>query len=792
MINDKFGSLVLKTIGVLVGLIASPLLTLAQLKVKVKSFPVADVRLTNSPFKNAQDLDITYLLGLNADRLLAPYLKEAGLSPKAENYPNWENTGLDGHIGGHYLSALAYMYAATGNKQIKERLDYTLAELKRCQDAAGDGYLSGIPNGRKIWDEVIQGNIRTTSFRLNEGWVPLYNIHKIYAGLRDAYLQTSSLPAREMLVKLTNWMIKEVSKLSEAQIQEMLKSEHGGLNETFADVAAITGDKRYLKLAHQFSHNTILEPLLRKEDKLTGIHANTQIPKVIGYKRIADVEGNKAWNEAARFFWETVATKRSVSIGGNSVREHFHPSDDFSSMFQSEQGPETCNTYNMLRLTKMLYETSGESGYLDFYERAVYNHILSSQDPVQGGFVYFTPMRSGHYRVYSQPQTSFWCCVGSGLENHARYGEMIYSHSSDSLLVNLFIPSVLNWKAKGIEVTQQNNIPEEEATNITVKLKQPATFTMLIRQPDWVKKEDLRLTINGKEEKVAVNNGFIAIRRRWINKDSVHIALPMQLRALNAPDGARQYSFVYGPVVLAARIGSQDQTGMFADASRGGHIASGVQYPLNQMPVIIGTKENILTHLKKNKSTSLSFTMSGIQPARYDNLELVPFYRLSQVRYAIYFPLVSETMYKEEQQKLVQAELERAALDNITIDKVICGEQQPESDHFIQFKNASTGAQNGVQWRAARGWFSYQLRNDGATVSKIRIVFKQANDRDGNILLEDQKIGAFKSVQANGISVLLLDVPRALQLKRNLIFKVEAIASLSTPEVYEVRLLKRE
>ena len=401
-------------------MLAASLKGAAQLSTQVESFPISSVRLTTSPFKHAEDMDIQYLLGINPDRLLAPYLKEAGLVPKAENYTNWENTGLDGHIGGHYVSALSYMYAATGNMEIKGRLDYMISELQRCQDS--DGYLSGVVNGRKVWKEIKEGNIRASGFGLNDGWVPLYNIHKLFAGLRDAYLIGGKSEAKDMLVKLTDWMIRVVENLSEEQMQDMLRSEHGGLNETFADVAAITGDKRYLELAHKFSHQLVLQPLLKKEDKLTGMHANTQIPKVIGYKRIADLEGNQDWSEAARYFWKTVVEHRSISIGGNSVREHFHPATDFSSMLTSEQGPETCNTYNMLRLTKMLYQTSADASFMDYYERALYNHILSTINPIQGGFVYFTPMRSGHYRVYSQPQTSFWCCVGSGMENHARYG----------------------------------------------------------------------------------------------------------------------------------------------------------------------------------------------------------------------------------------------------------------------------------------------------------------------------------------------------------------------------------
>lgn len=223
-------------------------------------FPVSDVRLTDGPMAHAQKLGIDYLLALDADRLLAPYLKEAGLTPKAENYTNWENTGLDGHIGGHYLSALSYMYAATGNEEIGKRLDYMLSELKRCQEAAGNGYLSGVPGGKAFWKDLSEGNFRAGGFDINGKWVPLYNIHKIYAGLKDAYLQAGKTEARDMLVKLTDWMTGIVSGLTDGQIQDMLRSEHGGLNEIFADVAVITGDEKYMRLAHQFSHKAILEP----------------------------------------------------------------------------------------------------------------------------------------------------------------------------------------------------------------------------------------------------------------------------------------------------------------------------------------------------------------------------------------------------------------------------------------------------------------------------------------------------------------------------------------------------
>ena len=760
----------------------------AQLAAKVESFPVSDVRLTASPFKHAEDMDINYLLGLDADRLMAPYLKGGGLTPKAENYPNWENTGLDGHIGGHYLSALAYMYAATGNTRIKERLDYSLNELKRAQDAAGDGYLGGTPNGRKIWDEIKKGTINASSFGLNGGWVPLYNMHKTYAGLRDAYLQGGSVLAKDMLIKLTDWMCNTVSGLTDAQVQEMLKSEHGGLNEVFADVASITGNKKYLELAHKFSHQTLLQPLLQHQDKLTGMHANTQIPKVIGFKRIADLEGNKDWSDAASFFWKTVVDNRSVSIGGNSVREHFHPSDNFSSMFESEQGPETCNTYNMLRLTKLLFQTSGDVSFMDYYERALYNHILSTQDPVQGGFVYFTPMRAGHYRVYSQPQTSFWCCVGSGLENHARYGEMIYGYKENDLYVNLFIPSVLNWKAKNIRIEQQNNFAKQEAADIIVDAKKTALFTLHIRKPEWVKDNDLKISVNGQSTPVVIKDGYLSITRNWSKGDKVHLELPMQLRAITTPDGAQEYSFLYGPYVLAAKTGTEDQTGLFADESRGGHIAAGPQYPLSQLPVIVGTKETILDHLTKTKGKSLTFTLKGVQPSKYEELELVPFHQLHECRYMIYFPLVSEQQVKEQQEKALQQEQEKAAIENVTLDKVFCGEQQPESDHFIKMASSNTGTDNNLHWRETREWFSYKLKNNAKNATKVRISYSPSRERAANILVNGQKIGSIGVQQSSGVSVVILDIPATLKAENILEIKIEAAAPRVSPRICEVRL----
>ena len=752
---------------------------------QIKTFPVSEVRLTSGIFKNAESLDKYYLLGLDPDRLLAPYMKEAGLQPKADNYPNWENTGLDGHIGGHYLSALSYMYASTGDEEIGKRLDYFLSELKRCQDASGNGYLCGVPAGKSIWNEIKNGKINANPFGLNDRWVPLYNIHKTFAGVRDAYLIGGKEEAKGMLIALTDWMMDIVSGLTDEQIQDMLRSEHGGLNEVFADVYGITGDEKYLDLAKRFSHRVVLDPLIEKKDVLTGMHANTQIPKVIGFKRIADLEGNEAWNGASGFFWNTVVNNRSVSIGGNSVREHFHKSDDFSSMMTSEQGPETCNTYNMLRLTKLLYQTSGDVDYMDYYERALYNHILSSQNPVQGGLVYFTPMRSGHYRVYSQPQNCFWCCVGSGMENHARYGEMIYAFRDNELIVNMFIPSVLDWREENIKFRQETAFPEKENTKLVVETGKSKKMKISFRCPKWVNKEKVCFLVNGKKIEPVLNDDYYTVERKWKNGDVVEMSLPMTLRAVRLPDESPYYSFMYGPIVLASDLGKERLDGQFADDSRGGHIASGVQLPLQNMPVIVGEEQSILANLKKISPDKLEFSLSGTYPSRYEGMILKPFYKTHECRYMIYWELVSKDELKQRQDELSKQEQERVSLQNITADVVVCGEQQPESDHFVQMENSVIGSEQGTPWRETSGWFSYKMKSNGKPVNAVMINSFQDASRDAKLYVNGLKVGDVNG--SNAVNVL--SFPKELLKASEWEVKIVRGNSETTPRFCSVRLI---
>lgn len=773
-------------------------LTFAQVSQKIQYFPLRDVKLSESVFNKAMQADKKYIMSMEPDRLLAPYLKEAGLPPKAENYPNWENTGLDGHIGGHYLSALALMYASTGDSKIKQRLDYMIDELDRCQMSSGEGYVSGVPAGKKIWKEISEGNIRASSFGLNDRWVPLYNIHKIYAGLRDAYWYAGNEKAKKMLIKLTDWMANEVSALSDDQIQDMLRSEHGGLNEVFADVYDITKDKKYLKLAHRFSHQAILNPLLLGEDKLTGIHANTQIPKVIGYKRIADLENNQQWNDAADFFWHNVTEKRSSVIGGNSVSEHFNPVNDFSSMIKSIEGPETCNTYNMLKLTKALFATLPKSYYMDYYEKALYNHILSTENHDKGGFVYFTPMRPGHYRVYSQPQTSFWCCVGSGLENHAKYGEMIYAHSDNDLYVNLFIPSTLKWAERKILIRQENNFPETPSTKLIVDLAGKGNFNLKLRSPEWANPSEVSISINGKKQNIQPDgNGYFTLNKKWKKGDVIEMNLPMHVSAEQLPDKSDYYAFKYGPVVLVATYGTENQQGLLADDSRGGHIAHGPQIPLNDIPVILGNGGEVINHVKPVNDKNLTFSLTGLYPKeKFDKgFQLVPFYKIQEERYILYWPQADQDKIEMIQKKKAAEEAETRKLDLITADKIQLGEQQPESDHYFESKDSNTGYMEDRHFRDAKGWFSYKMKNPGKNAAYLYVLYFDANNnRSLNIEINGKKVSAKKleGKAGNTPQYMLLPIPETEKNKENLSVKFYAEEQMTTSKIIEVRLLTKD
>ncbi|MGQ3054562.1 MAG: beta-L-arabinofuranosidase domain-containing protein [Roseateles sp.] len=690
-------------------------------------FPLDRVRLQDGPFLAAQATNQQYLMALDADRLLAPFLREAGLAPKSPSYGNWESSGLDGHMGGHYVSALALMWASTGDADVKKRLDYVVGELKRCQDALGNGYIGGVPDGAKAWGEVAKGDLKVDSFSVNGRWVPWYNVHKVFAGLRDAWLHAGNADAKAMLIRLSDWALRLTTPLSDAQMQDMLRAEHGGMNEVLADVAEMTGDLRYLALARRFSHQAVLQPLAAGQDKLTGLHANTQIPKIIGFARIAQLTSEDEGRRAAEFFWRTVVDQRTVAIGGNSVKEHFHPAHDFKPMLNEVEGPETCNSYNMLKLTALLQQAAPAQGrYADYYERTLYNHILASQHPRDGGFVYFTPMRPQHYRVYSQVHEGMWCCVGSGLESHARHGEFIYAHDGDSLYVNLFVASTLDWRERGIKLTQSTRFPDESRTRLTVE--GAGTFALKVRYPGWVAPGALKLRLNGKPVAVKARpGGHVELRRAWKPGDQVDVELPMRT-TLEPLRGLKNHvAVLHGPIVLAAKTPQPgEQLDFRADGSRMGHIAHGAVCPQDSAPVFVSDKADFMRRFKPVPGQPLTFTAPGlIQGAKPDSgaesLQLIPFFRLHDSRYMLYWARSTPAQQSLLRLELAKAEQARLALDAQTIDQVAPGEQQPESDHGFKGEGAESGIAPAGRWRHAKQWFSYVLNDREAQARTLRL-----------------------------------------------------------------------
>jgi uncharacterized protein len=710
-------------------------------------FPLDRVRLQDGPFLEAQDTDLRYLMALDPDKLLAPFLREAGLPAKSPSYGNWESSGLDGHMGGHYVSALALMWASTGDAEVKKRLDYVIAELKRCQDKLGTGYIGGVPDGAKAWAEVGAGDLHADNFSVNGRWVPWYNLHKLFAGLRDAWVHAGNADARAMLVKLSDWALRLTTPLSDAQMQDMLRAEHGGMNEVLADVAQMTGDLRYLALARRFSHQALLQPLAAGQDKLTGLHANTQIPKVIGFERIAQIAGEDEGHRAAEFFWRTVVDKRTVAIGGNSVREHFHPDTDFKPMLNEVEGPETCNSYNMLKLTALLSQASPEVGaYTDYYERTLYNHILASQHPGEGGFVYFTPMRPQHYRVYSQVDQGMWCCVGSGIESHARHGEFIYAHDGDSLYVNLFIASKLDWRERGVRLTQSTRFPDESRTRLTVDAA--GSFALKIRYPGWVAPGALKVRLNGKPIKVTAKpGGHVELRRAWAVGDHVDVELPMRTTLEPMPGLKNYVAVLHGPIVLAAKTPQPGESLNFkADGSRMGHIAHGAVCPQDAAPVFVSPDLNRADFIRRFKPVPgqpLTFTAPGLIQGRpdADRLQLIPFFRLHDSRYMLYWATSTPAQQSLLRVELAKAEEARLALDAITIDQVAPGEQQPESDHGFKGEGAENGIAPAGRWRHAKQWFSYELNDPQAEARVLRLSFAKGDaGRRFDLLVNGQLI----------------------------------------------------
>ena len=767
----------------------------------VHLFGLADVRLGEGVFAHSSALNLRYLAALDIDRLLAPFRIEAGLPSPAARYPNWESMGLDGHTAGHYLSALAQQ-AAQGNTDMRRRLAAMVEGLAECQRANGNGYVGGVPNGGVLWNRIASGDFQAESFSLEGAWVPFYNLHKTFAGLRDAWLMAGNAQARDVLVHFADWAGALVAHLDDTQLQRVLDTEHGGMNEVLADVYAITGERRYLALARRFSHRAILDPLLRREDRLDGLHANTQIPKVIGFARIGELDGDPAWIEAAQFFWERMAMHRSIAFGGNSVREHFNPVDDFSAMTTSREGPETCNSYNMLRLTELLHRLSPDPRYPEFHERVLFNHILSTQHPGHGGLVYFTPIRPRHYRVYSQPQECFWCCVGTGMENHGRHGAFAYAHDPGSLRVNLYMDSQLHWRQRGVVLRQRTRFPEEARSTLELALDAPQAFALELRHPHWLD-GPLQVKVNGRRWPVeSTPSSFARIEREWKDGDRVEIALPMTTRIEGLPDGSDWVAVMHGPLMLGARTGTDALEGLIADDGRGSHIAPGPYLPLDQAPMLVGPRDALAAGIVPVAGgTPLVFSADLLlRPTSFRGLRLEPMHRIHDARYMAYWRTTTAAEYPQVLAAIEAAERERQALDARTLDQVQPGEQQPEVDHAYQGRDSNTGAMLGRPWRDAGDRFSYRIhaRRPAAAGTPLALqltVFGGEWQAAMDVRVDGHTLGTIMldGSGADDLVVEQIDIPAgvaaAIHGSEGVRVEFVAHADRRTPRLFELRLV---
>ncbi len=786
-----------KLLTLMVMACAAPCVMQGQSVLYPNEFPLADVELLESPFRHAMDLNVDVLLQYDADRLLAPYMKAAGLPAKAESFSNWD--GLDGHVGGHYVSALAIHYAATGDERLKERLDYVLSQLALCAAARNDGYLGGVPGGEVLWEEIRNGNVG----KIWEWWVPWYNVHKMYAGLRDAYVYCGSVPALNLFLNFCDWGADVVSGLSDEKMEQMLGNEFGGINEVYADAYALTGDKKYLDVAKKFTHHQLYDDLLVGKDNLDNRHANTQVPKVVGFQRVGEVGADDDYTKAADFFWHTVTGNRSLSFGGNSRREHFASAADAKSYVDDREGPESCNTNNMLKLTEGLFRQNPDSRYADFYERALFNHILSTQHPEHGGYVYFTSARPGHYRVYSKPNSAMWCCVGTGMENHGKYGQFIYTHSADTLRVNLFIPSRLNWKEKGVMLSQNNNFPQQEATSLTVSAPEPSEFTLALRKPAWCDK--VGVMVNGKPVKaIAGKDGYIALTREWKDGDKVEMSLPMHVELEELNYLPQYVSIVRGPIVLAAKYSNDaGLPGLVADDHRWGHIAHGKLVSVFDTPLMIGDRKTLLKRLNAMtpvEGKPMAFKTKGVFDGRDDEVLLEPFSGIHDSRYIVYWLSMTPKEWTAWQTTARLDEERRLALDARTVDAVNTGEQQPEVDHAMSNKNSASGNFNGEPWRDASsgGHLAYNLATGGkeSLLLNVRYWGNETGARKFNILIDDNVLASVDNAgrwNRNEFVEEEYEIPaEMLKGKEAVSVKFVPETSNSTGGIYHLRLLTPE
>ena len=787
----------------------------ATARLRARPLPLASVRLTGGPLKHAQDLDARYLLQLEPDRMLAYYRERAGLAPKEEPFGGWDGGGrnLTGHICGHYLSAVSFMWAATGDARFKQRADYIVAELQQVQDRHGDGYLSALEGGRAAFGALARGEIRAAAFDLNGEWSPWYTLHKTFAGLRDAYRYAANRDALEVEVRFAAWAEGILSTLDDAQVQRMLDTEFGGMNEVMVDLYADTGDERWLRLSYKFEHRAFVEPLARHQDDLAGKHGNTQIPKLIGSADRYALAGTAADLLAAGYFWDRVAQHHSFATGGHGTDEYFGPPDRLGERIDGRTA-ETCNVYNMLKLTRLLFALNPDPHYADFHERALFNHILASMDPEDGRTCYMVPVGRGVQHEYQDMQRSFTCCVGTGMESHALHGDGIYYESGDTLWVNLYAPSTAEWADGGLRVAMETDFPEGETAKLTVTVDAPRDLTLALRRPYWAG-DGFSVAVNGAPVSVGDEGGpseserrprlydwpypvssYVELRRTWRSGDVIEVSLPKSLRLEPVPDNPRRAAILWGPLVLAGDLGPE--------RARGRVEGEALEGPPT-VPVFVSADVPVDAWLQRVDGVPVRFRSDGAgrEPdaeGGVHDVDLVPFYRLHRRTYSTYWDLFTpEEWERRRAEYAAEAERQRR-LEAATVAYLQPGEVVFERE--FGYRGGDDAVADRIQGRPGRrggSWFSYAVPVEAdAALSLILTCF--SGDRRGlpgsfAILIDGVRVADFaleRSEPPRFFDVVTPIPADAVRGRREVTLRFEAAAGSRIPTIFGVRLVRAD
>lgn len=751
-------------------------------KIKVKdrtdlvayAFNLKDVKLLESPFKQAMQAEVAYLLKIEPDRLLSDFRTHSGLQAKGQKYGGWESSGLAGHTLGHYLSALSLHYAHTGDAEFLKRVNYIIEELDEIQKARKTGYVGAIPKEDSMWAEVAKGNIRSRGFDLNGAWSPWYTVHKIMAGLIDAYLYCDNAKALKINLGMCEWTDNITKNLSDSLIQKMLITEYGGMNDVLVNTYALTGNKKYLELSYRFHDRRILDSLAIKKDILPGKHANTQIPKVIGTARRYQLTGDKKDRNISDFFWQTVVNNHSYATGGNSNYEYLGDPRMLNEKL-SDNTTETCNTYNMLKLTRQLFVLDPAAYLMDYYEKALYNHILASQNHTNGMTTYFVPLRMGGKKEYSNEFHSFTCCVGSGMENHVKYGESIYYRGKDgSLYINLFIPSELTWKENGIALKQETTLPATDNTTFTITAAKAKTFPIRIRKPHWA---EVDVKINGRLQPVfADKKGFIVLTRKWANGDKIELKMPAHFYTESMPDNQNRKALFYGPVLLAGILGDKEPEP-------------------EEIPVFVTGNPDPNQWIKPASTGSLNFLTTGIGTPK--DVKLIPFNQTMNEHYSVYWDVFTPQEWAVQQKKYEEEKRKQKELEERTVDVLRVGEMQPERDHDFTGEKLRIGDDHNRKWRMAgdSGYFSFTMKLDPNEQNTLICTYWGMDNRGRvfDIFVDDKKI-ATEDLNKYKMSKFY-DIPYAIPSeltrgKTSGVIKFAPAKNNSAGPVYGIRMAK--